>query len=76
MIAIHQRLLDRLLADPAFETVATSTHLPLTGQDLVNSITIEGQPASAEGEGPAAGIRGMVSAALLVYTVCKEDACR
>jgi putative ABC transport system permease protein len=59
MLAVHRQLLDRLLAEPAFEAVATTTHLPLTGQDLVNSIAIEGQPAPADGEGPAAGIRGI-----------------
>src|SRR5205823_3002109 len=44
-----------------FEVVATTTHLPLTGQDLINGITIEGQPWPPNGDAPAAGLRGVTS---------------
>jgi putative ABC transport system permease protein len=61
ILAIHRRLVERLREEPAFEAVATTTHLPLTGQDLVNSITIEGQPSPANGDGLSAGLRGISS---------------
>ena len=59
ILEVHERLVERLGSERSFEAVATTTHLPLTGQDLVNSIAIEGQPPRADGEGPAAGIRGI-----------------
>jgi len=59
ILDIHGRLLERLAAERAFEAVATTTHLPLTGQDLVNGIGIEGQPAPAGGDTPMAGMRGI-----------------
>ena len=57
MRAFHGQLLDRLTAQPLFESVGTTTALPLSGQDLENSVALEGDDDA--GESPVAGLHGV-----------------
>jgi predicted permease len=57
MWACYRLLLDHLGSQPAFEAVGLTTALPLSGQDLENSVTIEGAPS--EGDPPVTGLRGV-----------------
>jgi putative ABC transport system permease protein len=57
MRAFHRQLLDRLAAQPLFESVGTTTALPLSGQDLENGVTLEG--AEAGQETPVAGLHAV-----------------
>ena len=60
MWAFYGQLLDQLAAQPAFEAVGVTTHLPLSGQDLENGVTLEGAPAVPPGgDAPVAGMRGI-----------------
>jgi predicted permease len=60
MRAFHRLLLERLATQPLFESVGTTTALPLSGQDLENSVTLEGAAAAAAGDdSPVAGLRGV-----------------
>lgn len=60
MWAFYRQLLDQLAAQPSFEVVGVTTHLPLSGQDLENGVTIEGAPPSPPGgDIPVAGMQGI-----------------
>ena len=58
MRAFHRLLVDRLAAQPLFESVGTTTALPMSGQDIENSVTIEGAADDGD-ETPVAGLRGI-----------------
>ena len=57
MLAVHRSLVDGLAAQPLFEAVGTTTALPLSGQDLENSVTLEGDAPSEDP--PVAGLHGV-----------------
>jgi putative ABC transport system permease protein len=57
MVNLHRSLLDRLAAQPLFEAVGSTTALPLSGQDLENGVTLEGD--TDPDDSPVAGLRGV-----------------
>ncbi len=57
MWACYRQLLGNLASQPAFEAVGFTTHLPLSGQDLENGVTLEGAPEG--GDPPVAGLHGI-----------------
>src|SRR6185295_10854627 len=59
MRSFERRLLDRFEAQPLFESVGATTHLPLSGQDLENSFSIEGYAPPAEAGDPTAALHGI-----------------
>lgn len=59
MWAFYRQLLDQLAAQPSVEGVGATTHLPLSGQDLENGVTIEGAPPPPGGDIPVAGMQGI-----------------
>ena len=59
MRAFYRRILDGLREQPAFARVGVTTHLPLSGQDLENGLTIDGYTPSAPDEQPIAALRGV-----------------
>ncbi len=58
MRAFHDRLIERLQSDAIIEEAGTTTHLPLAGNDLENSVTVDGVDAGPDGS-PVAGLRGV-----------------
>jgi predicted permease len=59
IFAFHRRVLDALGSHAAFTTIGTTTHLPLSGQDLENGFTVDGYvPPSPELQ-PIAALRGI-----------------
>ncbi|HXU46814.1 MAG TPA: ABC transporter permease [Thermoanaerobaculia bacterium] len=59
MRAFSRRLLERFGSQPLFTAVGATTHLPLSGQDLENSFSIEGYTPPAGAPDPVAGLRGV-----------------
>jgi putative ABC transport system permease protein len=51
--------LERLRTLPGIESVAMINSLPFTGSDATMPVSIEGEPAAAPGEQPAAAFRGI-----------------
>jgi predicted permease len=59
IFAFHRRVLDALGSHADFTTIGTTTHLPLSGQDLENGFTVDGYvPPSPELQ-PVAALRGV-----------------
>ncbi len=56
--AFQQSLLERFASDGSIEAVGSTTQLPLSGNDMENSVTVDGVVA-AEGGEPVAGVRGI-----------------
>ncbi len=59
MHAFHRQLLERLGSQPLFEAVGTTTHLPLSGQDLENGFRVDGYAPGSSDDTPVAGLRGV-----------------
>ncbi len=59
MHAFYRQLLERLAAQPMFEAMGATTHLPLSGQDLENSFEVDGYVPPPGGSDPVAGLRGV-----------------
>ena len=58
MRAFQRSLLERFEADGSVESVGSTTQLPLGGNDMENSFTVDGA-TPAEGGAPVAGVRGV-----------------
>ena len=56
MRAFHSSLVERFATDGSIEAVGTTTHLPLGGNDIENSFTVDGAPEEPQ---PVAGVRGV-----------------
>jgi putative ABC transport system permease protein len=62
MIAFTERLTEQLASSPGVEHVGATTHLPLTGQNLENSFTVDGFVPAGPDDVPVAGMRGVTPA--------------
>ncbi len=62
MIAFTERLTEQLASSPGVEHVGATTHLPLTGQNLENSFTVDGFVPARPDDIPIAGMRGVTPA--------------
>ena len=62
MIAFTERLTEQLASSPGVEHVGATTHLPLTGQNLENSFTVDGFVPARPDDVPIAGMRGVTPA--------------
>ena len=60
MVAMADRILDRLATVPGVLRAGATTHLPLSGQNMENSFTVDGYTAPTENDVPVAGMRGIV----------------
>jgi putative ABC transport system permease protein len=49
-----------LTSAPGIQRVGATTHLPFSGQNLENTFTVEGFDVPPGGEGPVAGLRGVI----------------
>jgi putative ABC transport system permease protein len=59
MRAFYRRILAGLHEQPGFARVGLTTHLPLSGQDLENGLTIDGYTPPTPAEQPIAALRGI-----------------
>jgi putative ABC transport system permease protein len=59
MTAAIERLSSQVAAIPGVLEAGATTHLPLSGQNMENGFDVEGLVASAPGEIPVAGMRGV-----------------
>jgi len=59
MVAFTQRLSEQILAIPGVEHAGATTHLPLSGQNLENSFTVDGYVPTQPADVPLAGMRGV-----------------
>ena len=59
IIAVRRRLMDSLAAVPGIVAAGSTTHLPLSGQNMENSFEIDGYTPTQPGEVPVAGMRGV-----------------
>ena len=59
MTAFTQRLSDQLASMPGVEHAGSTTHLPLSGQNIENSFDVDGWVPSQPGEVAVAGMRGV-----------------
>lgn len=59
MTLASERLAARLAATPGVVQAGATTHLPLSGQNMENSFTVEGFTPPASDDGPIAGMRGI-----------------
>ena len=59
MSAAVDRLVEGLAASPGVEQVGVTTHLPLSGQNMENSFSVDGYTPPAPNQVPVAGMRGV-----------------
>ena len=59
MHVFYRALLEAFETQLAFDAVGTTTHLPLTGQDLENAVTVDGYVPPAPDVQPVAALRGI-----------------
>jgi putative ABC transport system permease protein len=59
MRAFLARTNEALQASPGAQVVGTTTHLPLSDNNLENRFTVDGSPAAAGQDPPVAGLRGV-----------------
>jgi predicted permease len=59
MIAATDRIAEQLNAIPSVESAGATTHLPLTGQNLENSYTVDGYVPPQPDAVPMGGMRGV-----------------
>jgi predicted permease len=59
MHAFYRRLVDAIAARPEFTSVGTTTAFPLSGQDLENSVAVDGYVAVSPEQEPVAALRGV-----------------
>jgi predicted permease len=57
--AAVDRLIERLASAPGVTHVGATTHLPLSGQNMENSFTVEGYTPAKADDVPVAGMRGI-----------------
>jgi predicted permease len=58
-IAAVDRFVERLSTAPGVTNVGTTTHLPLSGQNMENGFTVEGYTPATPDDVPVAGMRGI-----------------
>src|SRR4029453_2105213 len=59
MVAFTQRLSEQIRAIPGVEHAGATTHLPLSGQNLENSFSVDGYVPTQPTDVPLAGMRGV-----------------
>lgn len=59
MRAFYRRLHDALASEPVLMTVGSTTHLPLSGQDLENGFAVDGYVPPSPDLQPVAALRGI-----------------
>jgi len=59
MHQFYRTLLETFASQPSFDAVGTTTHLPLTGQDLENGLTVDGYVPPDPNVQPIAALRGI-----------------
>jgi putative ABC transport system permease protein len=59
MTAFAQRLTDQLASMPGVEHAGSTTHLPLSGQNIENGFEVDGWVPPQAGDVPVAGMRGV-----------------
>jgi putative ABC transport system permease protein len=58
-VAAVNRFVERLSTAPGVTSVGTTTHLPLSGQNMENGFTVEGYTPAKPDDVPVAGMRGI-----------------